>query len=53
MKKILPFTTGVLLLLCLTVVSAADKRVPVPLGDSPSKGPENAPVTIVEFIDFQ
>lgn len=32
---------------------AADKRVNVPIGGSPSMGPENAPVTIVEFIDFQ
>ncbi|MDA8164075.1 MAG: hypothetical protein M0017_03440 [Desulfobacteraceae bacterium] len=24
----------------------------IPLADSPSAGPENAPVTIVEFIDF-
>ena len=53
MKKIIPLTISLLLLLFLTVASAADKRVTVPLGDSPSMGPENAPVTIVEFIDFQ
>lgn len=53
MKNILSLTIGLLLLLCLTPASAADKRVTVPLGDSPSMGPENAPVTIVEFIDFQ
>jgi len=32
---------------------AADKRTNVPIGDSPSLGPANAPVTIIEFIDFQ
>jgi hypothetical protein len=53
MKKILPFATGMFLLLFLTLTAAADKRITVPLGDSPSMGPEDAPVTIVEFIDFQ
>ena len=53
MKKIIPITITMLLLLLLTVASAADKRITVPLGGSPSMGPENAPVTIVEFIDFQ
>jgi len=53
MKKIIPLMISVLLLLFLSVASAADKRVTVPLGDSPSMGPENAPVAIVEFIDFQ
>ena len=42
-----------LLLLISAPVLAADKWVPVPIGDSPSRGPENAPVTIIEFIDFQ
>jgi hypothetical protein len=32
---------------------AEEKRYPVPLGDSPTLGPLDAPVTIVEFLDFQ
>jgi protein-disulfide isomerase len=32
---------------------AADVRYDVPAGDSPSIGPANAPVTIVEFLDYQ
>ena len=32
---------------------AADVRYAVPAGDSPSIGPSNAPVTIVEFVDYQ
>lgn len=34
-------------------VPAEEKRYPVPLGDSPTVGPSDAPVTIVEFLDFQ
>jgi len=32
---------------------ADEKRFSVPIGDSPSTGPMNAPVTIIEFLDFQ
>jgi protein-disulfide isomerase len=32
---------------------AADARYAVPAGGSPSIGPANAPVTIVEFLDYQ
>jgi len=32
---------------------AAEVRYTVPPGDSPSIGPPNAPVTIVEFLDYQ
>ncbi len=34
-------------------VGAAEIRYTVPAGDSPSIGPANAPVTIVEFLDYQ
>lgn len=40
-------------LLAAALAQAADKRTDVPIGDSPSLGPANAPVTIIEFIDFQ
>jgi len=53
MKKVLYCTMMLFVLLLSTSVFSADKRVAIPLGDSPSMGPENAPVTIVEFIDFQ
>jgi hypothetical protein len=44
----------VLLSILFAVHSFADeKRFSVPLGDSPATGPENAPVTIIEFLDFQ
>lgn len=32
---------------------AADVRYSVPVGGSPTIGPANAPVTIVEFLDYQ
>ncbi len=41
------------LLLAALPAFAADKRTNVPVGDSPSMGPEKAPVTIIEFVDFQ
>ena len=40
---------GALVLPCL----AADKRIEIDLTGRPFLGPENAPVTIVEFLDFQ
>lgn len=33
--------------------AAQEKSYDVPIGDSPQMGPQNAPVTIIEFIDFQ
>jgi protein-disulfide isomerase len=51
MKKSVFFV--VLLLLIALPSLAVEKRVTVPIGNSPSLGPENAPVTIIEFIDFQ
>ena len=43
----------VFLLLLVSVVSAEEKRFTVPVGDSPQRGLKDAPVTIIEFIDFQ
>ncbi len=53
MKSLRRIMMIALLLLFTVPAGAADKRVSVPIGDSPSIGPENAPVTIFEFIDFQ
>ncbi len=50
MKKII---LVLLLVLCFSPVSAEIKRFAIPLEDSPVIGPENALVTIVEFIDYQ
>ena len=43
----------VLTLIAAVPAGAADVRYAVPAGDSPSIGPANAPVTIVEFLDYQ
>lgn len=43
----------ILTLLAAVPARAADVRYSVPAGDSPSIGPANAPVTIVEFLDYQ
>jgi hypothetical protein len=40
-------------LFLLTTAFAEQQRTDVPIGNSPAFGPENAPVTIIEFIDFQ
>lgn len=50
MKKLL---ICISILLLFGVAHAAEKRTEVPVGDSPSFGPADAPVTIIEFIDFQ
>jgi protein-disulfide isomerase len=42
-----------LLLFAAVPAGAADVRYTVPVGDSPSIGPANAPVTLVEFVDYQ
>lgn len=45
----------VIILLSFLTVSAhtSQTRYDIPVEKSPSWGPENAPVTIVEFIDYQ
>lgn len=51
MKKLLMICCAVLLV--AVAAWAEDKRIEVPIGDSPVRGPADAPVTIIEFIDFQ
>jgi len=44
----------ILIVMLISVPAFADeKRFSVPVGDSPATGPANAPVTIIEFLDFQ
>jgi hypothetical protein len=43
----------VCILLLFGLAQADEKRTEVPIGDSPTLGPEDAPITIIEFIDFQ
>lgn len=40
-------------LLLIAVPSIAEERYTIPSENSPSYGPENAPVTIIEFLDYQ
>ncbi|MEW6219058.1 MAG: hypothetical protein AB1634_05915 [Thermodesulfobacteriota bacterium] len=52
-KRLFVLTVLCLLILRSAAALAAEERAQVPIGSSPSTGPANAPVTIVEFLDFQ
>ena len=45
--------TVFLFLLCFSMAFAGGERFQVPIADSPQLGPKEAPVTIIEFLDFQ
>jgi hypothetical protein len=47
------FLSIILVLLFPAISHGEVKRYDIPLEGSPSMGPENAAVTIVEFLDYQ
>jgi len=51
--KSLPAFPLLLALLAAAPAAAAEIRYNVPVGDSPAIGPANAPVTLIEFLDYQ
>ncbi len=52
MKKIIALSLIAVLIATGFALSEV-KRFPIPLENSPATGADNAPVTIVEFIDYQ
>ncbi len=52
-KGLLGCTVVFIWLLLVLAAAAQEKRYTVPFGDSPVLGPSDAPVTIIEFIDYQ
>jgi hypothetical protein len=49
-KKIL---LAMFVLLLFGVAQAEEGKIEIPIGNSPAMGPVDAPITIIEFIDFQ
>jgi hypothetical protein len=47
------FFIAVLAASALAAAAFDGQRFDVPVGDSQSVGPANAPVTLIEFIDYQ
>jgi uncharacterized protein involved in high-affinity Fe2+ transport len=43
----------IFVLLLISTAFAEEKKTEIPIGDSPTLGPANAPITIIEFLDFQ
>ncbi len=52
-KTVLTVFFSIMFLFFFTTAFAEVRRFQVPLDDSPRLGPADAPVTIIEFLDFQ
>ncbi len=52
-KRLDLFLTLTLIFLITPFLYAEEKRYSIPVEDSPSYGPPDAPVTIIEFLDYQ
>ncbi len=48
-----PGTAALFILMLFSLAVADVQRQCVPIENSPQKGPKDAPVTIIEFLDFQ
>jgi hypothetical protein len=44
---------GMVIFLLFGMAQAKEQTTEIPIGDSPALGPIDAPITIIEFIDFQ
>lgn len=54
MKKLIWYGALIVFVISNAAIASAEfKRVNIPLDDSPSRGPANAKVVIVEFLDYQ
>ncbi len=51
-KSISLFSLLFVLISALSVLGS-ERRYELPMGDSPFQGPENAPITMVKFLDYQ
>ncbi len=52
-KAVLTVFFSIMFLFFFTTAFAEVKRFQVPVDDSPQLGPADAPITIIEFLDFQ
>jgi hypothetical protein len=58
-RRMMKIYGSFILCLCLAAVvlvspvSSSEERFNVPLDNSPSLGPKDAPVTMIEFLDYQ